>query len=1334
MKTITICGIKAISLVFTFIGLLFISYYSLADEINVNPDNKNHLQVIENTYQKLSLENILARIKAIPVDTEKGTFTRLHIQGYSKSEQYGHPELPVERKLIEIPVGAEPVIKIISAEYQEIDLNALNFTHLLYPAQPPRSKSEDHHEFIFDEEAYKINSYGNKILVTVDILGFLRSSRIARLDISPVQYNPVTHTIKVFERIEFEIIFKNANIDQTIALKQRLASPCFESINRQLFNYKPLSNRENFMRYPVKYVIISDRMFESQVQPLIDWKIIKGFTVVEAYTDQPNVGSSTYSIKSFIDSLYTAGTPEDPAPSFVLFAGDVEQIPAWDNGNGATDRNYCEFTGDIFPDIYYGRYSAQTTTHLQPQVDKTILYEMYTMPDPSYLDEVVMIAGMDASHGHAWANGQINYGTINYFNEDHGILSHTYLYPESGSMSAQIIQNISDGVTYGNYTAHCSPNGWADPSFTIANIPSLQNQDMYGLLVGNCCSSSEYQLNECFGEALLRAENKGAVGYIGASNSTYWDEDYYWAVGVGEISEIPPPYEETTLGMYDRAFHDHGEPFEDWYVSQDEMVFAGNLAVSEGSPGSANYYWDVYNILGDPSLMIYFSEPPVISVTYPELLPLGSTSFTVTTEPYAYAAISMDGVLHGAAIADVDGIAEILFDPLNNPGIADVIVTKQNGEPFFGTVVVASPAGPYMVLNDFNINDTSGNNNGQADYGETISLDVELDNLGNGDALNTHATISTSDTLVILTDDYQEWGTIPGLTPAWQNDAYAFVVEELIPDQHIVTFEMIIEADGKESWNQIFDITLNAPVLDIVSITIDDSQFGNDNGRLDPGETADIKIKNENDGHCESETAIATIVSYNAYLTFDNTVDTIGSLGLLGYKYATFRVHVDPETPIGVIIVDLDYAITAGPYEATRLFKQKIGLLYDDFETGDFTKFDWVQAGNMPWTITHIFPYEGLYSAKSGDITDMQTSVLSLTLEIMTADSISFIRKVSSQENSDKLKFYIDNSLQEAWSGTTVGWKKEIFAVNTGWHTFKWIYQKDSQGSAGQDCAWLDFVIMPPIMTLTCYAGPNDVCCEVDVFQCSGEATDWETVEWSTSGTGTFDDNIILEPIYFPSTDDILAGYVVLSLLATDNDGLTVDDEMTLTFITEPETPEIPSGPDYVDVRITPFSDYTTSSVPYTETYEWMIEPAEAGDISGDGLTGTVQWSDTYWGTAVISVKAINQCGESDYSEGFNVTVDNTVSIAEIPNDLSISVFPNPNDGQFKIDLHSSCFHIISIKVVNPMGLQVFHKEGIRFTGKYSDQLNLKHLSNGLYFLIFEGENIYMANKLIISK
>ena len=53
-----------------------------------------------------------------------------------------------------------------------------------------------------------------------------------------------------------------------------------------------------------------------------------------------------------------------------------------------------------------------------------------------------------------------------------------------------------------------------------------------------------------FWRSPLRADNKGAVGYIGGSNNTYWDEDYWWGVGNGTTPPTSnPTYAQTGLGF-----------------------------------------------------------------------------------------------------------------------------------------------------------------------------------------------------------------------------------------------------------------------------------------------------------------------------------------------------------------------------------------------------------------------------------------------------------------------------------------------------------------------------------------------------------------------------------------------------------------------------------------------------------------------------------------------------------------------------------------------------------------------------------------------------------------
>jgi hypothetical protein len=1054
-------------------GLLFalvmISFTLEASEVKLN-SNSNDIRITENTSQGFRVSLSFSEFNTLDVKTAKGIFTRIIVPSYARSGVFGYPELPVKSDLIEIPVNADVQVRIINFDVKEYKLNDLGIDYPLMPNQPPVAKTGEPVEFIYEKNAYKVNAFSPVEIASVEFLGTMRGVNIGRLDILPVQYNPVTGMIRVYENLEIEVTFENADLPATELNKQIYSNHYFSPVFNSLLNYREPENtgRENFSRYPIKFVIVADPMFEAQLQPLIEWKIRKGFTVIEAYTDDPNVGTTTFQIKAYLQSLYDNATPEDPAPTFVLFVGDIAQVPTW-TGQAAghvTDLYYCEYTGDYFPEIFYGRYSAQNTAQLQPQIDKTLMYEQYMMPTTSYLDTVVMIAGMDGTYGPIHGNGQINYGTENYFNASNGIFSHTYLYPESGSNAALIRQNVSDGVTYANYTAHGSPDGWADPGFSVSNIPALQNDGKYGLLVGNCCSTSEYQVSECFGEAIVRAANKGAVGYIGASNSTYWDEDYYFGIGVGAIAGDPPSYEETTLGSYDRAFHTHGEHFGEWYTTMDQMIFAGNLAVTEGSPGSAEYYWEAYNLMGDPSLMVYFSEPPAMTVTYDPLIPLGSATFTVNAAPYAYVAVSLDGIGLGAALADSNGLAVVNLITVPSPGNAEVIVTAQNYQPYAGTVLIANPEGPYVMLNEFIINDINGDNDGMIDFGENILLNVELKNWGNGDAVNSNATLSAEDDYISITDNYQDYGTILSQDSVMQQDAFQFMVAGYVPDMHIVPFNLDIQDDTRETWNSSFSVILYAPVMEIGNLTIDDTEGGNGNFRLDAGETVDFILNCHNNGHCDALDILSVLQSSSPFITIENANYSFDTLAWGGMKQAIFTATLAEEIEVGTLI-DLTFNLSSGPYSAVQLFNTPVGLITEDFETGNFEAFTWVMEGTQPWQITGEEVFEGLYSARSGVITDDQNSAIYIDMDVAVDDSISFFRKVSCEDdpgsnNYDWLGFFIDNVEIERWDGE-MDWQRMAYPVTAGQHTFKWVYTKDYSVSAGEDAAWIDYIIFPAL-------------------------------------------------------------------------------------------------------------------------------------------------------------------------------------------------------------------------------------------------------------------------------
>lgn len=130
------------------------------------------------------------------------------------------------------------------------------------------------------------------------------------------------------------------------------------------------------------------------------------------------------------------------------------------------------------------------------------------------------------------------------------------------------------------------------------------------------------------------------------------------------------------------------------------------------------------------------------------------------------------------------------------------------------------------------------------------------------------------------------------------------------------------------------------------------------------------------------------------------------------------------------------------------------------FESGAFEP-QWIFSGNAPWFVTTELPYDGLYCSRSGAISNSQSSTMEITLFLSSAGNISFYKKVSSEASYDFLRFYIDDVLQESWSGT-VAWSESNYTVTAGEHTFTWTYAKDASVVSGSDCAWVDYITFPP--------------------------------------------------------------------------------------------------------------------------------------------------------------------------------------------------------------------------------------------------------------------------------
>ena len=1068
---------------FTSLSLLLILFTLniYAKDISLSKEN-NRFAVTEKSENSFKIINQLNLINTNKIKTENGEFVKLTVPYYSSNSEIGSPELPSLKKLISVPNDAEINIEIIHKESKKVKLSEFGINQYILPRQPSISKGSTADEIVFhiNNKIYKEDRFFQDNIVSTELLGKMREVQLARIIISPFSYNPQKQELEIITSLEIKVSFTNASEENN----QMFYSAEFEHLYKKCINYLPPSPEDIITTYPVKYVIISDPLFQTPLQPLIEWKTKKGFHVVESYTNDPNVGTTTASIKSYVQGLYDNATVNDPAPTYLLLVGDVSQIPSFSGNSGShiSDLYYCEFDGggDFYPEMYYGRFSANTVDEVEHQVEKTLTHEKYLFSDPNFLDDIVLVAGVDANYAPTYGNGQINYATDNYFNIAHNLTIHNYLYgsgtPITSDMaqaSASIISNVSEGTGLANYTAHCGSNGWGDPSFNTGDVASLQNYDEYGLVISNCCLPNKFDEPVCFGEALLRADNKGALGHIGASNNTYWDEDYWWSVGNTSNISANPTYSGTGLGAYDCWMHENGEHQNDWFITQAQILHAGNLAVTEAG-GAEQYYWEIYHLMGDPSLMPYVGIPTSLNVSHNAILPTGASSFVVNSEENSYVALSMNGILLDAQLCDASGVVNLNFSPISNVGNIDIVVTKQFKQPYISTIQATSPNGPYVnVTNNF-ITDINGNNNSLADYSETVNLDVDLFNLGGGSSQNLNLVLSSTDQYITIIDSLESVSSINSNQTITTTNAFIFQIADLVPDQHVAIFQLNISDNQGNIWNSNINVTLNSPILNHISFTVNDLILGNGNGKLDAGENLELIVEVNNTGHADAYNLTANLSSLSSYITLNSSSASLPLLNTTQSQIVSFNITVDNNTPVGTNII-FPFNINDQIYSYQTDFSEFAGEINEDYESGDFSNYSWLQ-GTFPWVVDANQIYEGSYSSRSAfNLPDGEESELSIYVNVLSPGDISFYKFVSSEFNFDFLKFKINGTKVGEWSGEDSVWSFVSFPVNnTGTHTFKWEYDKDGSWSDGDDCAWIDYIVFPPIYVNQTIINDND--------------------------------------------------------------------------------------------------------------------------------------------------------------------------------------------------------------------------------------------------------------------
>ena len=149
--------------------------------------------------------------------------------------------------------------------------------------------------------------------------------------------------------------------------------------------------------------------------------------------------------------------------------------------------------------------------------------------------------------------------------------------------------------------------------------------------------------------------------------------------------------------------------------------------------------------------------------------------------------------------------------------------------------------------------------------------------------------------------------------------------------------------------------------------------------------------------------------------------------------------------------------LDCNPYIEKKDFSFKVGKIRESFEASSFNVFPLINVSKIPWTITSLTSYDGIFAAKSGAISNSSSTSLVIKPIYSKDDSLSFYYKVSSEINYDYLAFRL-NGVEIFRKSGEIPWTKKTFPVKAGQNIMEWIYEKDASQNSGADCAWIDLI------------------------------------------------------------------------------------------------------------------------------------------------------------------------------------------------------------------------------------------------------------------------------------
>ena len=1154
----------------------------------------------------------------------------------------GAPNLPGSGRYIAIPQGTDAKLTIVSSRVEKF-----KNVNLAPAPRIPLDTEKEPLEYKKDQKIYSVDAFYPADPIKLSGQTQIRGVDVIMLGITPFQYNPVTKELVVYRDIEVEITFEGGNSHfGEDRLRSRYWDPILKdallnsaSLPKMNYNHSSGNSREDGFEYVI--VIPDDDDFLFWADSLRMWRIKQGIsTTILTTTDMG--GNTPTAIENYIDYIYENW---DPAPDAILLMGDYGTSgntiisPIWD-GYCASDNIYADVNNNKMPDVILARMCAQDESQLETMVTKIINYENNPPTSPDFYDHPITALGWQTERWFQicsesvggffkhvqgkdpvrinevyggnpmvdpWSTATNTSTVVSYFGPDGlGYIPATpaELGGWSGGNANDVNYAINNGAFLLQHRDHGGTTGWGEPDYSNSNINGLTNTDLTFVFSINCLTGKYNISGECFAEKFHRytynGNNSGALGIIAASEISYSfvNDTYVWGMYDNMWPDFMPDYgtPPEPRGLLP-AFGNAGGKY---FLQQSNWPY--NTSNKE-----VTYY--LFHHHGGAFSTLYSEVPQDLTVLHDDVLLAGLNSFSVTADEGSFIALTVGDEIIGTA-EGTGAPVNISIEPQYPPSMVDITVFKTNYLRYSASVQVIPPDGPYIIQDSFTFSDS--NENGQMDYDETIVLTVTMKNVGSEDAENVEVTLSTTDEYVTLTDNNETYGTIAVGESVTIDNGFSFDVAADIPDEHLVVLEVTADDGSKEIWNSSIAIKGHAPVLEFIDFVIDDAS-GNGNGKVDPGETADIIITVGNNGSSDAYEVYGELLTSDSYININSGELLFGDISPDGNLFQSFSVTANAATTIGhlaefyinflanagisavgefeivigqvpILILDLDNNQSSGPQMNTLITNLDFMCDYSITMPGDAQLY------------STIFVCLGIYS-NNYKLTTAQGTELA---EFLDNGGNLYM------EGGDT--WYYDNQ-------TDVHPYFNIDATNDGNGDLGTIQGQDGTFTEGMNYSyagensWIDHIIPESSSAMQIFMNQSPS---------YGNAVAYDEGTYKTIGT-SFEFGGLVDGA---STKlELMAKYLEF-----------------FGFTEPPEAPPQPTGLTEVCGNAQAV-EYQTLSVPNADAYAWIVSPVEAGFAYGNDTIGFVNWNPEFGGIATVKVCGVNMSGMGTFSEGLEVTV-----------------------------------------------------------------------------------------------